>query len=97
MSTLKVAVAYTEKGRQAWHNIEVPEGTSVKDAIELSGIYAQFPHIDLASQRVGIFGKAVKLDAALRAGDRVEIYRPIQCDPMTVPRRPGFELENDEG
>ncbi|GAA5182046.1 RnfH family protein [Niveibacterium umoris] len=93
---MKVSIAYAEPGRQAWLNIEVEEGTRVRDAIEESGIYAQFPHIDLASQRVGIFGKAVKLDAPLRAGDRVEIYRPIQCDPMTVPRRPGFELDSDE-
>jgi len=93
---MKVSIAYAEPGRQAWLNIEVSEGARVRDAIAESGIYAQFPHIDLASQRVGIFGKAVKLDAPLRAGDRVEIYRPIQCDPMSVPRRPGFELESDD-
>ena len=34
-------------------------------------------------------GKIVNLDAALRAGDRVEIYRPITCDPQSVPRRDG--------
>ncbi|WP_374404046.1 RnfH family protein [Niveibacterium sp.] len=92
---MKVAVAYAEAGKHAWHTIEVPDDACVKDAIEGSGIYAQFPHIDLASQRVGIFGKAVKLDAPLRAGDRVEIYRPIKCDPMAVPRRPGFELDDE--
>ena len=43
-----------------------------------------FPHIDLATQKVGIFGKIAKLDTALRLGDRVEIYRPITCDPQTI-------------
>ena len=48
------------------------------------------PHIDLATQKVGIiFGKIAKLDTALRLGDRIEIYRPITCDPQTVPRRDG--------
>lgn len=93
---MKVAVAYTEPSAQSWLNIEVPDGACVKDAIEVSGIIGLYPHIDLNTQRVGIFGKAVKLDAPLRAGDRVEIYRPILCDPMTVPRRPGFELDKDE-
>jgi putative ubiquitin-RnfH superfamily antitoxin RatB of RatAB toxin-antitoxin module len=46
-----------------------------------------FPTIDLETQKVGVFGRLVKLDAALRPGDRVEIYRPITCDPQTVPRR----------
>ena len=47
------------------------------------------PHIDLAAQKVGVFGKIVKLETALRPADRVEIYRPITCDPQTVPRRDG--------
>jgi hypothetical protein len=47
------------------------------------------PHIDLVTQKVGIFGKIAKLDTALRLGDRVEIYSPITCDPQMVPRRDG--------
>lgn len=92
---MKIAVAYTEASRHAWIKLEVPEGTVVREAIAQSGICTRFPQIDLETQRVGIFGKAVKLDGALRDGDRVEIYRAITCDPMTVPRRPGFELEAD--
>jgi len=70
-----------------WLNIEVPESTTVKEAIERSGILKQFPHIDLEAQKVGIFGKLAKLDAPLKPGDRVEIYRGIIADPATVPRR----------
>lgn len=93
---MKVAVAYTEASSQVWLNIEVPEACCVQDAIHSSGILGLYPHIDLAAQRVGVFGRAVKLEAALRPGDRVEIYRPIVCDPLSVPRRPGFELDTDE-
>jgi len=77
---MQVGVAYTEPGQQAWV-------TTVRDAIERSGILRQFPHIDLATQKIGVFSRLVKLDAPLRAGDRIEIYRPITCDPQTVPRR----------
>ena len=55
-----------------------------------------FPHIDLATQKVGVFGKLVKPEAKLRPGDRIEIYRPITCDPLTVPRRDGVGGGDDE-
>jgi putative ubiquitin-RnfH superfamily antitoxin RatB of RatAB toxin-antitoxin module len=84
---MQIGVAYSEPSKQIWLNIEVPEDATVQIAIEKSGILKMFPHLDLAEQKVGVFGKLAKLDAALRAGDRVEIYRPIICDPLTVPRR----------
>ena len=84
---MKIGIAYALPHRQAWFDIEVPEGATVKDAIERSGILKQFPEIDLEQQKVGIFGKVSKLDAVLSGGDRVEIYRPITCDPKTVPRK----------
>lgn len=90
---MQIGVAYSEPSQQIWMNIEVPDDASVQQAIEQSGILRQFPHIDLSSQKVGVFGRLVKLDAPLRPGDRVEIYRGITCDPQTVPRR---DMDEDE-
>ncbi|MDR3086641.1 MAG: RnfH family protein [Azoarcus sp.] len=84
---MQIGIAYSEPDQQIWLNLEVPESITVQEAIERSGILKQFPHIDLESQKVGIFGKLAKLTAALKAGDRVEIYRPIIADPETVPRK----------
>jgi len=84
---MQIGVAYSEPGQQIWLNIEVPDESNVQQAIERSGILKQFPHIDLAAQKVGVFGRLVKLEAALKPGDRIEIYRPIIADPETVPRR----------
>lgn len=86
---MQIGVAYSEPAQQIWLTLEVPDESTVRDAIERSGILKMFPHIDLEAQKVGIFGKVVKPDAGLRPGDRVEIYRPIVCDPLTVPRRDG--------
>ena len=86
---MQIGVAYSEQAQQIWLTIDVPDGATVGDAIERSGILRMFPHIDLGTQKVGIFGKIVKTEAALHPGDRVEIYRPITCDPQTVPRRDG--------
>lgn len=85
---MKIGIAYALPQRQAWFDVEVPDGATIKDAIERSGILAQFPEIDLEQQKVGVYGKVSKLDATLNDGDRVEIYRPIICDPKTVPRKP---------
>ena len=86
---MQVGIAYSENVQQVWLTIEVSDDATVNDAIARSGILEMFPHIDLTTQKVGIFGKIVKPDASLRAGDRVEIYRPITCDPQTVARRDG--------
>ena len=86
---MQIGVAYSEPGQQIWLNIEVPDESSVKEAIERSGILKQFPHIDLGAQKVGVFGRLIKLDAAIKPGDRIEIYRGIIADPESVPRRDG--------
>jgi len=93
---MQIGVAYSEPGQQIWLNIEVPDSATVREAIDRSGILKSFPAIDLDTQKVGVFGRLVKLDAPLKPGDRVEIYRPITCDPQTVPRRDGAGGDEDE-
>lgn len=84
---MKVGIAYALPQRQVWFDVELPDGATIQDAISRSGILKQFPEIDLEKNKVGVFGKVGKLDAVLNDGDRVEIYRPITCDPKTVPRK----------
>ena len=96
---MKVGIAYALTHRQVWFDIDLPEGATVQEAIERSGILKQFPEIDLEKQKVGIYNKVSKLDTVLQEGDRVEIYRPITCNPKTVPRRAkaGDDSSEDEG
>ncbi len=84
---MNIGVAYADKFKQVWLKLDVPEGATVKEAIEKSGLLTQFPEIDLNKQKVGIFGKLTKLDAKLEEETRIEIYRPITADPETVERR----------
>lgn len=94
---MQIGVAYSDPSQQQiWLNIEVADDATVEAAIEKSGILRMFPTIDLGAQKVGVFGKLVKLDAKLKPGDRIEIYRAITCDPQTVPRRDGAGGEDDE-
>lgn len=84
---MNVGVCYAEAERQIWVRLEVPDDSTVEQAIVLSGVLQQYPHIDLTTQKVGIFGKLTKLDAPIKEGDRVEIYRKITADPQQVQRR----------
>lgn len=86
---MNVGVTYAKATRQVWMKLDVPDGSTVQAALDRSGLLAQFPEIDLAEQKVGIFGRIVKLDTVLADGDRVEIYRPITADPDLVERKDG--------
>ncbi|QSP96415.1 RnfH family protein [Marinobacter salinisoli] len=80
---MNVEVAYARPDRQEIVRVEVPEGTTVLEAVELSGIVAIFPEVDPQVTDMGIFGKVIKDPSShqLRDGDRVELYRPLIIDP----------------
>lgn len=84
---MNVGVCYAEADRQLWMRLEVPDNSTVEETIKLSGVLIRYPEINLANQKVGIFGKIAALDARVKDGDRVEIYRQITVDPQTVQRR----------
>ena len=81
---IPVEVAYAEPDTQVIIPLMVPQGTTIEQAIKQSGVLKTFPSIDLAVNKVGIFGKLSKLDKALREKDRVEIYRKLIADPKEV-------------
>ena len=86
-SEITVEVAYALPHEQLIVPVKVQIGTTAENAIYASGIMKKFPEIDLAVNKIGIFGKLGKLDAVLKAGDRVEIYRPLIADPKEVRRQ----------
>ena len=90
---ISVEVAYARSDRQLIVEEKVPEGSTVREAIELSGILEKFPEIDLAVNKVGIYGKLVKLDTVLRERDRIEIYRPLIADPKTSRKKRAAKKE----
>lgn len=78
---ITVEVAYALPDKQKIIVLEVDEGVTALDAVRQSGIEQQFADIEPDSAKLGIFGKSVKPEQVLRAGDRVEIYRPLKIDP----------------
>ncbi len=84
---IRVEVAYARPDQQVILTVDVPAGSSIEEAVKRSSIIDRFPEINLKENKVGIFGKAKTLDQALRAGDRVEIYRPLIADPKESRRQ----------
>jgi uncharacterized protein len=84
---IAVSVVYALPAGATEIELELPAGSSVADALALSGIAAHHPDIDLAAAAVGIYGARVGLSAKLSDGDLVEIYRPLQADPKDLRRR----------
>ncbi|MEQ3636583.1 RnfH family protein [Alcanivorax sp.] len=80
---IHVEVAYALPQKQRLIGLDVPEGTSMLDAARLSGIAEQFADLELDKAPMGVFGKVVANPAGhvLKAGERVEIYRPLTADP----------------
>lgn len=83
---LKVEVVYATPDRQALYAVSLAAGATVRDAIERCGVLAAFPEIDLARNRVAIYGKLATLATPLGGDDRVEILRPLQADPKEARR-----------
>ncbi len=78
---IQIRVAYATPEKQMEIPLVVEESCTVAIAIKRSRILNHFPDIHWPHAKVGIAGKRVSLDASLREGDRVEIYRSLKIDP----------------
>ncbi|MCU0564728.1 MAG: RnfH family protein [Rhodospirillales bacterium] len=88
---IEVEVAYARPDEQVILTVKVPPGTAIAEAIRLSGVLERFPEIDLAANKVGVFGKVGRLEQELAAGDRVEIYRALIADPKEARKQRAAE------
>lgn len=88
---ITVEVVYAGPDRQFTYRLDVPEGTTVIQAIEASGLSQAVPGLVIDPSRLGIFSRKVAPDQLLSEGDRVEIYRPLTLDPKEARRRRAHE------
>ena len=88
---INIEVCYAIAEHQDRVMLRVPPESTVEQAIATSGILKRHPEIDLNRNKVGIFAKLCKLDAVLRDGDRVEIYRPLIADPKEIRKQRAAE------
>lgn len=91
---IHVQVCFAKSDQQILRDLVVPVGTNLREAIDRSGILIDMPEINLAVNRVGIYGKLKSLDTVLREHDRIEIYRPLVADPKEARRKRAQKKDN---
>ncbi len=88
---MTIEVIYPLPEKQEIFSVKLPEGATVRQAIEACGILEKYPEIDLAKNKLGVFAKLAKPDTIVRHRDRVEIYRPLIADPKEVRKQRAAE------
>ncbi|UVJ44718.1 RnfH family protein [Pseudomonas sp. LS1212] len=85
-SFIEVEVVFAAVDRQLLLKVSVPVGTTLREAVRMSGMAGQFPQWNLDECPVGIFGRVVAEPQAhvVQAGERIELYRPLLVDPKEV-------------
>ena len=83
---MRIHVAQVAADRETLIVVELPLGATVDAAIRASGLDARAV-AGLEERVFAIFGRRVTADTVLADGDRVEITRPLQCDPKAVRRK----------
>lgn len=85
---MDVEVVYALPHRQALVQLQVDAGCTVWDAAQRAALSEQFPELDLTTMPLGIFGRLVSNphETTVKAGDRIEIYRPLVIDPKELRR-----------
>jgi putative ubiquitin-RnfH superfamily antitoxin RatB of RatAB toxin-antitoxin module len=92
MNSIDVEIVYALRNEQKISTLTVPEGTTLRQAVERSGVLVRHPEINLdGGNKTGIWGKLAKVDTVLRDRDRVEIYRPLIADPKEVRKQRAAE------
>ncbi|MGE5170271.1 MAG: RnfH family protein [Rudaea sp.] len=83
---MRIEVAYVGEGREARVALDVPAGTTVADAVARSRLVPAHA-LPVATLAYAIYGRRVDAATPLAEHDRVEITRPLVCDPRLARRR----------
>jgi uncharacterized protein len=82
----RCVVAYATRERQYLWALELPEGATIADALAGARRLAERDAAGIDptlwdTAPVGVFGEARLRTARCAEGDRIELYRPLRCDP----------------
>ncbi len=87
MTDINVELVYVTPDVQESIPVSVRSGSTIEDAVQVSGIREKYPEIDFTSMDKGIWNTVRSGNTVLKAGDRVEIYRPLIMDAKTARRK----------
>ena len=85
---LRVSVAWASPEQVTSVALELPVGTRVEQALELSGLLHTYQPAGFS-----IFGQRCDLSRLLSDGDRIELCRPLIVEPKAARRRRALHRE----
>jgi putative ubiquitin-RnfH superfamily antitoxin RatB of RatAB toxin-antitoxin module len=85
---IEIEVACALPDKQVIRTLRVPVGTTARQALLRSELEKELTagSIDIQTAALGVFGRVVADSYELRAGERVEVYRPLRRDPREARR-----------
>jgi putative ubiquitin-RnfH superfamily antitoxin RatB of RatAB toxin-antitoxin module len=87
MSGFEVEVVFALPEKQVLKTVLANPGATVADVVAESDLAGAFPGHVLTEMAFGIWGRAVEQNQAVKEGDRIEIYRPLELDPREARRQ----------
>ena len=83
-----VQIVYASDPQQLWQReIHLVDNLTIQEALIQSGFYEEFPDLVNALKGFGVFGQVKSLSDIIYDGDRIEVYREMNFDPMESRRR----------
>lgn len=88
--SFSISLVYSPRPREVREMaLTVEEGTTLGEALQLSGILANLSPQEISTWECGVWARKAPLTQLLRPHDRVELYRALKVDPK-VARRERF-------
>jgi uncharacterized protein len=81
-----IEVVYALPDRAVVKTLRLSSPARLGDALALAATDPDFSGVDLSQAAVGIFGRPAGREQMLKAGDRIELYRPLAIDPKAARR-----------
>ena len=80
---MKVSVVWATLSIQDVVEVELPAGATIADAVDQSGLIAQY-ELDAAQLGFAVFGHRAYAHTPLADGDRIDLTRPLEVDPKAA-------------
>ncbi len=82
---VKVEVVYISPKTTFHVSLQVQVGTKISEVLARCSLFEIYPEAKECA--VGVFGRRVSTETPVKDGDRIEIYRPLLCDPKEKRRQ----------
>jgi putative ubiquitin-RnfH superfamily antitoxin RatB of RatAB toxin-antitoxin module len=83
---VRATVVYACAEQQWVIDVTLPSPATLRDAFDRSGLAELCPELKTQGLEFGLFHRRRDPSAAVRDGDRIEVYRPLLLDPMAARR-----------